>query len=327
MKKGTVLITGGAGYIGSHANRFLAEQGYDTIVVDNLTYGHRDLVRWGRFVRGDILDAEFLDELISANRIDAVMHFAALAYVGESVANPANYYRNNVSGTLNLMDAMHCHGVDKMIVSSTCATYSGGVKCPFAETHPQAPMSPYGRTKLIIEQALEDYAVAYGLKYVSLRYFNAAGASPDSLIGERHQPETHLIPLTLLSAFSPERAIKLFGVDYDTPDGTCIRDYVHVTDLARAHHLALEYLLDGGGSNVYNLGNGKGFSVREVINCVAAITGRQVRTVASDRRPGDASMLIAAWDKIRQELGWKPEYDSLDEIVRSAWEWHKKDWS
>ncbi|WP_461209881.1 UDP-glucose 4-epimerase GalE [Desulfocurvus sp. DL9XJH121] len=321
----TVLITGGAGYIGSHANCALAERGYETLVLDNLVYGHRDLVRWGRLIEGDIADAALLDRIFAGHKVDAVMHFAAFAYVGESVADPAKYYRNNVGGTLSLLEGMRRAGVDKLIFSSTCATYGVPEEIPITEGHAQAPINPYGRTKLMIEQAMADYGAAYGLRSLALRYFNAAGADPTGRVGERHDPETHLIPLALMAALDPARELKIFGTDYDTPDGTCVRDYIHVTDLAEAHVLGLEYLLDGGASDAFNLGNGQGFSVREVVQSARRVSGRPVRAVEADRRAGDPPFLVGSSQRIRSALGWNPRHADLDEIMATAWAWHRKD--
>jgi UDP-glucose 4-epimerase len=325
MSAKTILITGGAGYIGSHANLALAERGHATVVLDNLVYGHREFVQWGEFVEADILDAQALDKVFASHDIDAVMHFAAFAYVGESMSDPAKYYHNNVVGTLNLMDAMRRHGVDKMIFSSTCATYGVPLEMPLTESHPQAPINPYGWTKLMIERAMLDYGQAYGLRSVALRYFNAAGADPEGRVGERHDPETHLIPLTLFAALDQGREIRIFGTDYDTPDGTCIRDYIHVTDLAQAHVLAYEYLAHGGETQAFNLGNGQGFSVREVIDCARRVSGREIRAVEDERRPGDPPRLIGSSEKIIATLGWAPKYDGLERILQTAWDWHCKD--
>ncbi len=325
MSAPTVLITGGAGYVGSHANACLAARGVRTVVLDNLVYGHKDFVQWGELVTGDITDARLLDDVFAATRFDAVMHFAAYAYVGESVTDPAKYYANNVLGTLSLMDAMRRAGVDKLIFSSTCATYGLPREIPITESHPQEPINPYGWTKRIIEQAMADYGRAYGLRSVALRYFNAAGADAAGRIGERHSPETHLIPLVLLAALDPARAVSIFGTDYDTPDGTCIRDYIHVADLAEAHLLALEHLLGGGGSEVFNLGNGRGFSVREVIDCAREVTGRPIAVREAERRPGDPPRLVGSAAKIGAALGWTQRYDDLSQILRTAWQWHVKD--
>lgn len=321
----TILITGGAGYIGSHANMALAEAGYETVILDNLVYGHKDLVVAGEFVHGDITDAELLDELFAARRIDAVMHFAAYAYVGESVTDPAKYYRNNLAGSLRLLEAMRKAGVDKFIFSSTCATYGVPHEIPITEAHPQAPVNPYGRTKLMIEQALADYQAAYGLQSVILRYFNAAGADPGGRIGERHIPETHLIPLAIEAALDENRPLSVFGTDYHTPDGTCIRDYIHVTDLAQAHLLGLAHLMDGGTGRVFNLGNGSGFSVREIIQRVEGISGRQVHWNQGPRRAGDPPQLVGSSGTIKAEFGWKPEHADIDEIVRTAYAWRTSD--
>lgn len=323
MRKKTILITGGAGYIGSHANALLAEQGYDTIVLDNLVYGHRDFVQWGSFVEGDILDGNLLDTILSSTKVDAVMHFAAFAYVGESVTSPSKYYNNNVCGVLSLLDAMQRNVVDKLIFSSTCATYGNPQELPITETHPQTPINPYGMTKYMAEKVIADYGHAYGLRAVSLRYFNAAGADPLGRVGERHSPETHLIPLTLFAALDPERTINVFGTDYDTPDGTCVRDYIHVNDLAAAHVLALMHLLDGGESETFNLGNGRGFSVKEVVQCALEVTGKPIVVHEAPRRAGDPAYLVGSSEKIISQLGWAPKYYDLDVILRTAWDWHK----
>lgn len=319
-----ILVTGGAGYIGAHACKALAKAGYKPITYDNLVYGHPEAVRWGPLENGDICDREELERVMQKYHPSAVMHFAAYAYVGESVQHPAKYYRNNVAGTLSLLESMKRCSIDKIIFSSTCATYGMPAQIPITEQHPQNPINPYGRSKLIIEWILQDFAAAYGLKFVSLRYFNAAGADPDAEIGEDHHPETHLIPLVLDVALGHSDRVEIFGTDYDTPDGTCIRDYIHVSDLADAHVLALEYLDKGGKSDVFNLGNGNGFSVREVITTAMKITGFNIRCLESERRPGDPSVLIGSSEKIRNNLGWKPSYNSLDTIIDTAWQWHKR---
>ncbi len=321
----TVLITGGAGYIGSHANSVLAARGYETLVLDNLVYGHKDLVQWGKLIVGYISDTALLQQVFSTYHIDAVMHFAAYTYVGESVTDPAKYYLNNVGGTLNLLRAMQRAGVNKLIFSSTCATYGVPQEIPLTESHPQNPINPYGRTKLMIEQAMADFSQAYGLQYLALRYFNAAGADPQSRVGERHDPETHLIPLTLLAGLVPHKTLKIFGTDYETPDGTCVRDYIHVTDLAEAHALGLEYLLDGGTSNAFNLGNGQGFSVREIIESARRVSGQEIPAIEAERRAGDPPFLVGSAEKIHSVLGWKPQFTNIDAIVSTAWNWHKKD--
>jgi len=322
--KNPVLVTGGAGYIGAHACKALARAGYTPITYDNLVYGHKSSVKWGPLEAGDISDRERLEAVMRKYQPVAVMHFAAYAYVGESVEDPAKYYRNNVAGTLSLLETMRDCGIDKIIFSSTCATYGMPEQIPIAEDHPQIPVNPYGRSKLMIEWILQDFAAAYGLKYVALRYFNAAGADPEGEIGEDHDPETHLIPLVLDVALGKRELIDIFGTDYETPDGTCIRDYIHVTDLADAHLLALEYLLNGGKSDVFNLGNGNGFSVREVIATARKITGCDIPCVESDRRPGDPPVLIGSSDRIQTELRWRPVFKSLDSIVETAWRWHQK---
>ena len=306
--KDSILVTGGAGYIGAHACKALARAGYSPITYDNMVYGHRSAVKWGPLEEGDITDCVRLEAVMRKYNPKAVMHFAAYAYVGESVEKPSKYYHNNVAGTLTLLESMRSCGIDKMIFSSTCATYGMPEQIPIPEDHPQNPINPYGRSKLMIEWILKDFAAAYDMRYVSLRYFNAAGADPDAEIGEDHDPETHLIPLVIDVATGKRDHLEIFGTDYDTPDGTCIRDYIHVTDLADAHLLALEYLMDGGESDVFNLGNGNGFSVREVIATALRITGCDIPCVESDRRPGDPPILIGSSDKIKKNLGWNPVY-------------------
>ena len=325
--KKSVLVTGGAGYIGAHACKALAGAGYTPITYDNLVYGHPQSVKWGPLEEGDIGDSRRLENVLQKYTPIAVMHFAAYAYVGESVENPAKYYRNNVAGTLKLLESMKNCGINKIIFSSTCATYGMPEQIPIAENHPQNPINPYGRSKLVIEWILRDFAVAYDLKFVSLRYFNAAGADPNAETGEDHTPETHLIPLMLDVALGKRNQLEIFGTDYDTPDGTCIRDYIHVSDLADAHLLALEYLRDGGQSNVFNLGNGDGFSVREVIATAMSITGCDIPCVESDRRPGDPLVLIGSSDKIQKKMGWNPVHNSLDSIIETAWQWQKKNFN
>ncbi len=320
---GKILITGGAGYIGSHVNKSLHCKGYETLVLDNLIYGHREFVKWGDFVCADLGDMEQLRLVFQTYSIDAVIHFAAYAYVGESIADPQKYYSNNVVNTLNLLSAMREYDVNVMVFSSTCATYGVPNEIPITETHPQLPINPYGRTKLMIETILSDFADAYGLRYVALRYFNAAGADPETEIGEWHEPETHLIPLVLDAAMDRRERIQVYGTDYDTPDGTCIRDYIHVTDLADAHILALRYLLQGGESAVFNLGNGNGFSVKEVIKCAERMTGQSIRVEESPRRAGDPPILVGSSQKIKKLLGWQPYYADLDLIVDTAWKWHR----
>ena len=320
----SVLVTGGAGYIGAHACKALSSAGYLPVTYDNLVYGHPEAVRWGPLEKGDIGNPQQLESVLQKYKPLAVMHFAAFAYVGESVTNPAKYYRNNVAGTLSLLEAMKNCNIDKLIFSSTCATYGMPNQIPIDENHPQNPINPYGRTKLMIEWIMQDFASAYDLKFAALRYFNAAGADPNAEIGENHNPETHLIPLVLDVALGKKDCLEIYGTDYDTPDGTCIRDYIHVSDLAEAHLLALEYLKQGGTSNAFNLGNGNGFSVKEVIETAKEITGCRIPYLESERRPGDPSVLIGSSEKIINHLGWKTTYNSLETIIETAWRWHKR---
>jgi len=320
--KNPVLVTGGAGYIGAHACKALAGAGYTPVCYDNMVYGHCEAVKWGPLEVGDIADRERLEAVMQKYQPMAVMHFAAYAYVGESVEDPAKYYRNNVAGSLTLLETMRDCGVDKMIFSSTCATYGMPEQIPIAEDHPQNPINPYGRSKLMIEWMLNDFARAYGLKYVVLRYFNAAGADPDAEIGEDHHPETHLIPLVLDAALGKKDCIDIFGTDYDTADGTCIRDYIHVSDLADAHLLALNHLLNDGCSEAFNLGNGNGYSVREVIEAALKITDCKIPIRETDRRAGDPAVLIGSSDKAKMKLGWRPTYQTLESIVATARRWH-----
>ncbi|MFN6481578.1 MULTISPECIES: UDP-glucose 4-epimerase GalE [unclassified Nostoc] len=325
--KPSILVTGGAGYIGSHTVLALKQAGYNVVILDNLVYGHRDLVErvlQVELIVGDTGDRALLDHLFKTRDIAAVMHFSAYAYVGESVTDPAKYYRNNVVGTLTLLEAMLTASVKKFVFSSTCATYGVPEFVPIPETHPQNPINPYGATKLMVERILSDFDVAYGLKSVRFRYFNAAGANPNGLLGEDHNPETHLIPLVLMTALGKRESISIFGTDYPTPDGTCIRDYIHVNDLADAHILGLEYLLKGGDSEVFNLGNGSGFSVREVIAAAEQVTGISIPVEERDRRPGDPPILIGTSEKVRSILGWQPQYPSIKDIVDHAWQWHQK---
>lgn len=325
--KPTVLVTGGAGYIGSHAVKALLQDGYHVLILDNLVYGHRDLVEQVlqvELIQGDIQDIPLLNSIFQRYKVEVVMHFSAYAYVGESVTDPAKYYRNNVVATLNLLEAMLGAGIDKFVFSSTCATYGVPQFIPLTEEHPQHPINPYGATKLMVERILSDFDLAYGLKYVSFRYFNAAGADPSGILGEDHNPETHLIPLVLQTALGKRSSISIFGTDYPTPDGTCIRDYIHVTDLATAHILGLEYLLQGGNSTVFNLGNGNGFSVREVIAAAKEVTGNTIPITKCDRRPGDPPILIGSSEKAKKILGWQPVYPDIKEIVSHAWKWHQK---
>jgi UDP-arabinose 4-epimerase len=322
-----ILVTGGAGYIGSHACKALAAAGFEPISLDNLVYGHESSVKWGPLEHGDISDAERLDEVFSTHRPMAVMHFAAYAYVGESVSDPAKYYANNVTGTLALLEAMRRHEVRNIVFSSTCATYGNPRRLPLTEDHPQAPINPYGRTKLAIEWTLEDYCSAYGMNAVALRYFNAAGADPDAETGEDHDPETHLIPLVLEAAAGRRPHISIFGDDYDTPDGTCIRDYIHVTDLADAHLRALRALDKGEGFAAYNLGNEVGVSVKEVIDVARRVTGKDIPVEMAARRPGDPARLVADSAKAHAELGWRAgELSRIERIIETAWNWHQANW-
>ncbi|HEX7375511.1 MAG TPA: UDP-glucose 4-epimerase GalE [Pirellulales bacterium] len=316
-----ILVTGGAGYIGSHAARFLDQAGHDVWVYDNLGLGHRAAALAGRLIEGDLHDQTRLTAALREKAIDAVMHFAAFALVGESVADPAKYYRNNVGGSLSLLEAMRAAGVAKIVFSSTTATYGAPQNMPISEDEPQQPINPYGFTKLAIERALEDYAHAYGFAYAALRYFNAAGANPHGDLGEDHSPESHLIPIVLQVALGQRERITLFGDDYPTPDGTCIRDYVHVDDLASAHALALERLTPGEGLKL-NLGTGHGQSVREVIDACRRVTGRDIPEEIGPRRPGDPPELVADARRARQVLGWTPKFVELDAIVATAWRWH-----
>ncbi len=320
-----ILVTGGAGYIGSHANKELTRTGYETVVLDNMSYGHPDFLKWGVFEEVDLGDLESIRNVFRKYEIEAVMHFAAFTYVGESVEDPQKYYLNNLRNTLNLLQVMNEFEVRKLVFSSTCATYGNPQKIPLTEDHPQNPINPYGQGKLMVEKVLKDYSSAYGLRYVSLRYFNAAGADPEGEVGERHHPETHLIPLILDAAMGKREDIKIFGTDYPTTDGTCIRDYIHVTDLADAHIKALKYLEDGGESEVFNLGNGNGFSVREVIEEARKVTGKEIKATETERRAGDPPVLVGSSEKARKILKWQPKYDDLTKIISTAWEWHKKD--
>jgi UDP-glucose-4-epimerase GalE len=319
-----ILITGGAGYVGSHCAKALATAGHEGIVFDNLTFGNREFVRWGPLIEGDIRDAAALDAAFRAHRVDAVMHFAALAYVGESVTEPNRYYDVNVHGTRVLLDAMVRAEVPAIVFSSSCAIYGEPDQVPIVETTRPDPINPYGFTKLVCERMMDDFGRAYGLKSARLRYFNAAGAEPTAEIGEDHRPETQLIPLILDSAVGRASQIQVFGTDYSTPDGTANRDYVHVTDLARAHVLALRHLLDGGKTLALNLASGKGVSVREVIDTARAITNRKIHVHDVQRRAGDPAILVADATLARELLGWSVERSDLSVIVSDAWHWHKK---
>ncbi|WP_022662237.1 UDP-glucose 4-epimerase GalE [Paucidesulfovibrio longus] len=319
-----VLITGGAGYIGSHVNKLLASRGVETVVFDSLVTGHADFLQWGEFIAGDLLDPPALERAFAAAPIDAVLHFASYIAVGESVEDPNKYYLNNVAATLNLLDAMVRHGVRGLVFSSSASVYGEPEQERIDENHPKRPLSPYAHSKAMVEQMLEDYHRAHGLASCRLRYFNAAGADPDGEIGERHVPETHLIPLVLHAALGLRKNISIFGTDYATPDGTCVRDYIHVSDLAEAHALALDWL-KGGETRAFNLGNGSGYSVREVIEVARAVTGRDIAVVESGRRAGDSPVLVASSGRAKAELGWEPRFGDLETIVRTAWDWHLKD--
>ena len=316
-----VLVTGGAGYIGSHTCKALSRAGFTPVTYDNLVYGHEWAVKWGALEKGDILDSPRLSHVIATYKPVAVIHFAAFAYVGESVENPAKYYRNNVAGTLSLLDAMHNNGVDKIVFSSTCATYGIPEKVPISEEAPQRPINPYGRSKLMIEQILADYGDAYGLKSISLRYFNAAGADPEGEIGECHEPETHLIPHVLDAAAGRQPHITVYGDNYDTPDGTCIRDYIHVSDLADAHVCAMMRLGERKLERAYNLGTGDGYSVMEVIDSGRRLTNRGFKVLKGARRPGDPASLVADTSRATRDLGWLPRYTKMDDMIETAWAW------
>ncbi|GAB0114216.1 UDP-glucose 4-epimerase GalE [Acidisoma sp. C75] len=317
----TVLVTGGAGFVGSHACKALAAAGFKPVTFDSLEHGTRQAVRWGPLVEADLSDRAALDAAFATYRPEAVLHFAAYAYVGESVTAPLRYYRNNVAGTLALLEAMEAACVRRLVFSSTCATYGLPQSIPIAETHPQNPVNPYGASKLAVERMITDAGPAYGLRSVMLRYFNAAGADPEGMIGENHKPETHLIPLVLDAAAGVLPWLTINGEDYDTPDGTCVRDYIHVQDLAEAHVLALRYLLDGGRTIAMNLGNGAGFSIRQVIALAERVTGRPVPVRFGERRPGDPGILVGDAALARATLGWQPKLGELFGQIRDAWRW------
>ncbi len=322
----TVLVVGGAGYIGSHAVAALIDAHHKVIVLDNLSSGHRDLVLGGELIVGSCGDPQLLDRIFASNEVDAVMHFAASSIVEESVTQPLEYYRNNVTNTLELLDAMRRHCVSNLIFSSSAAVYGEPSELPIAETHPLLATNPYGATKRVIEEMLSACALSHGLRFAVLRYFNAAGADPHGRIGERHEPETHLIPLVLQVAAGTRANIKMFGADYATQDGTCVRDYVHVVDLANAHLLALARLFGGEVLNaIYNLGNSRGYSVRQVIDVAQKISGRAIPIVEVPRRAGDPAILIADSKKAKTELAWRPQFEALDDIIQSAWSWHQRE--
>ena len=320
----TVFVTGGAGYVGSHCAKAFAQAGWTVVTYDNFSRGHRDLVKWGEAIEGDILDGDALDSALARVQPDAVAHFAAYAYVDESMASPEIYYRNNVRGTMTLLDAMLGADVKQMVFSSSCATYGISDDLITEET-PQAPINPYGETKLICEKMIRDYADAHDLRAVALRYFNAAGCDPEGETGERHDPEPHVIPLAIRGAMDGTFTFNIFGSDYDTPDGTCVRDYIHVTDLADAHKRALDYLAAGGASDVFNLGTGRGHSVLELADAVARVAGKDVPRIMAERRPGDPPRLVASADKAARILGWTPQRSDLDTILETAWAWFQKE--
>lgn len=319
-----ILVVGGAGYIGSHMVKYLALQGCRVTTLDNLSGGHRDAVLHGELVVGDVGDRSLLDQLFGTNRIDAVMHFASFIQVGESVAEPSKYYRNNVTNTLTLLDAMVAAQVRHFIFSSTAAVFGEPQTDRIDETHPKHPINPYGKTKLIVEQALSDYDQAYGLKSICLRYFNAAGADPDGELGERHEPETHLIPLIMQVASGRRPHVSVFGKDYDTPDGTCIRDYVHVHDLCQAHWRSLLFLMQGGDSQAFNLGNGNGFSVQQVIETARRVTGKAITVNYTHRRIGDPARLVAESNRAIERLSWTPAFAELEKLIEHAWRWESR---
>jgi UDP-arabinose 4-epimerase len=320
----TILVTGGAGFVGSHACKALARAGFLPVVFDSLEHGHDWAVKWGPLERGDLRNEQDLARAFAARQPWAVMHFAAYAYVGESVAAPAKYYDNNIGGTSKLIAACAAHGCRNIVFSSTCATYGVPERLPLAEDSPQQPVNPYGYTKLVVERLLKDAETAHGIRHVALRYFNAAGADPDGELGEAHDPETHVIPLVLFAAMGQRPDVKLFGQDYPTPDGTCIRDYVHVSDLADAHVAALAWLSDGKPSEAFNLGNGRGFSVAEVVKAVEKVTGRSVPAEMCARRPGDPPVLVSDSAKARRLLDWVPQFSDLEDQIRHAWAWFAK---
>jgi len=318
-----ILVVGGAGYIGSHMCKYLSKNGYLPIVLDNLSRGHEKAVKWGPLIEGSISDRNILKRVFSEHRIDAVMHYAAYSYVGESVTDPSMYYQNNLADTICLLSEMLEAEVKKIVFSSSCAVYGEPEEIPITENHPQNPVNPYGRTKYMVEQVLNDFKYAYGVEFVSLRYFNAAGADPEGELGEDHNPETHLIPLAIQAALGKREEIRIYGNDYPTHDGTCIRDFIHVEDLAESHLLALKRLLNGKGGGTYNLGNGQGYSVRKVIDITRRITGKPIRDRVVDRRDGDPAVLVGSSDKAKNELGWKPRFPDLESIVETAWHWHQ----
>ena len=319
-----ILVTGGAGYIGSHMVRTLGEKGHDVVVYDNLSSGHRDSLLYGRLVVADLADREMLRILLQEEQFDAVIHFAAYIAVEESVKEPIKYYRNNFSNTLGLIEACVCNGVNRFIFSSTAAVYGIPERIPVTEDTPLHPINPYGSSKMMTELALKDVSSATGLRYVALRYFNVAGADLQARIGQRYKEATHLITLALQTALGQRDSLKIFGTDYATLDGTCIRDYIHIDDLIDAHTVSLDYLLSGGSSGIFNCGYGRGYSVRQVVDMVKVVTGVDFKVIETDRRAGDPPLLIADSSKMRQKLGWQPLHDDLEFIIKSAWDWEKK---
>lgn len=323
-----ILIVGGAGYIGSHINKYLNEKGEETIVLDNLSQGHNEFLKWGKFIECDLNDIDAIENIFKNNKIDAVMHFSAYSLVKESVVDPKKYYENNVKNTLNLLSIMLKYNVNKFIFSSTCAVYGNPQELPLKEEHPLNPINTYGITKSMVETILKDYSRAYpDFNYVSLRYFNAAGADPNAEIGEWHIPESHLIPLILDAAMGKREDIHIFGTDYETRDGTCVRDYIHVLDLAQAHYNALKFLEENNKSEIFNLGNGTGFTVKEIIDICQKVTECEIKVVNDEPRPGDPPVLIGSSQKAKKLLKWEPQYDDIEEIVKTAWNWHQKKYS
>ena len=318
-----VLVTGGAGYIGSQVALDLAREGHDPVILDNLGKGHREAVIKGTFIQGEISDFALVTEVIAREKVEAVIHLAAHSLVGESVKDPAKYFRNNIGNGQALLDALVAGGVKYLVFSSTAAVYGEPEQVPIPEDHPKNPTNPYGFSKLTFEGILQFYEQAYGLRFMSLRYFNAAGADPEAEIGEDHHPESHLIPIVLQTALGARDHLELYGTDYPTPDGTCVRDYIHVADLSQAHLLALKALAAGGNSAIYNLGNGQGYSNKEVIETARRVTGKEIRVLNGPRRPGDPAVLVASSAKIKAELGWNPKYPDLEQIIATAWRWHQ----
>lgn len=327
QSKPTILVTGGAGYIGSHVALALLSSGYKIAILDNLVNGHRELVEAVLkipVIVGDTGDRACLEKIFASHNIEAVMHFAAYAYVGESMVDPFKYYHNNVAKTITLLEAMLAAGVKKLVFSSTCAAYGIPKFIPVSEDESSHPINPYGASKLMVERILTDFKAAYGLESVCFRYFNAAGADPEGRLGEDHQPETHIIPLILLAALGKRPHISIYGTDYPTPDGTCIRDFIHVVDIAKAHILGLQYLLEGGETALFNLGNGNGYSIREIIQAAEQVTGKVIPVIECDRRPGDPPILVGSSKKANSILGWEPEYPQMVQMLKHAWNWHQK---